>query len=554
MACATPTLCASLGGCDCPEPTDEERRREWLANATPEEVKEATAAERAYLSLSEFFRQAFVEVIEPSTPYAHGEHVDAICDHIQWQLEERARAVADPTYVMQCQDLLVNMPPRMLKTIIIQVAAVAWAWLHWPELRVLCLSTNPKVSTEAADSCRLLIRSDWYQRSFQPAWQIRDDKDGVTDMKNDAGGRRTARGWDANVVGEGADWRIIDDPNDPDDVHSEVKRENVATRWTKSIANRKTSPRTSITTGIQQRVHIEDWSSARLAEGGWVHLCLRQEYLPTRHARTSMPVNAGGRYEHGGLHTWRDWRSVKGETLHPARFSAAWCAKERVLMGTLSYEAQHNQDPRLTDGNLFKRAHWKFFRWHDSEPTDPSRRPEGCNHEPAVVIKRTSLEWIATSTDAAFTKTDTSDPVGTLVGGGIGARVYLFSDRTMKRDYRETRALILELAAAYPWAAHLIEKKANGDAVVNDLGSAVGGLILLNPEGGKPSRAAACSPRVEAGDVYLLDGAEWLDDFVSELADFPGGSHDDRVDAFTQLLIHYGSSPSVAAQMALARA
>jgi hypothetical protein len=341
-------------GCDCPPEGECESLIAWLRRTPHGEILARMRAERARRSLAEFFRQAFVEAIEPSTPYEHGPHVDAICDHVQWQLEERARAVYDRSYKPSCLDLLINLPPRALKTIIIQVAAVAWAWLHWPELRVLCLSVNPKVSTEAADQCRALIRSEWYQQSFAPSWQIRDDKDGVTDMKNTAGGRRAARGIDANFVGEGADWRIVDDPDDPDKVHSEAIRTGVEHRWTHSISNRKTDPRTSITTGIQQRTHVDDWSSHRIAEG-WTLLRLRQEYDPAHHWSTSMPCNANGRYKHGAAHRWQDWRSTKGETLH-ARFSPEWCAGERKRLGTIGYEAQHNQEPRLLEGNLFKRT------------------------------------------------------------------------------------------------------------------------------------------------------------------------------------------------------
>jgi len=537
VTCSSPIL-HDVVGCDCaeleaPPPPAPATVAAWFAR-NPGDALALIVGERARRSLAVFFREAFVNVIEPGTPYEHGPHVDAICDHVQWQLEERARAVAEPSHRHPCLDLLVNMPPRALKTKIVQVAAIAWAWLHWPDLRVLCLSTNPKVSTEAADECRSLIRSEWYQATFAPDWQIRDDKDGVTDMKNTAGGRRAARGWDANVVGEGADWRIVDDPNDPDDVHSEVVRESVDRRWRLSIANRKTSPRTTITTGIQQRTHVDDWSARRLAEGGWIHLSLRQESDPARASSTPMPCN-GNRYAaHGAVH-WRDWRAAKGETLHP-RFDAEFCAKERKRLGTLGYEAQHNQEPRLLEGGLFKRRHWRFWRPRGALP---AARPEGASALPALEVDGDRWDWIATSTDATFGKSDRSDYVSILVIGGLGARVCVIEDLTARRDFPETLAAIRDLAKRYPYAAHLIETKANGQAIIDSLKGEIMGLIGVEPKGGKESRAQATAPAVEAGDVYLLEGAPWLDEFVAELADFPSGRHDDRVDALTQAVIHY---------------
>lgn len=482
--------------------------------------------------------------------------------------------VADPVVAVQqqgsgeCRCLTVDEDHSFVyegvavhNTIIIQVAAVAWAWLHWPELRILCLSTNPKVSTEAADQCRALIRSEWYQTTFQPEWQIRDDKDGVTDMKNTAGGRRAARGLDANFVGEGGDWRIVDDPNDPDDVYSDVKRQAVERRWRNSIANRKTDPRTTITTGIQQRTHVDDWSAARILEG-WVVLKLRQEFDPRKRWNTPMPVGNDNRLArgHASAHRWQDWRTREGETLHP-RFTPEWCAGEKAptKLGVLGFSAQHNQEPRLLEGGLFKRAHWRFFRFEDDPPVSPERRPDGCTREPALTIKRSDLHWQATSTDATFGKSDTSDRVGLLVARGLEARTFIEADLTERRTFPETLKALHNpppkdgppppdyapgLAQRYPFASHLIEKKANGQAVIDTLEGTVAGMIDIEPVGGKQSRAQACAPTVEAGCVYLHDGAEWLEDFVAELADFPDGKHDDRVDSLTQMLIHYATARS----------
>jgi predicted phage terminase large subunit-like protein len=55
------------------------------------------------------------------------------------------------------------------------------------------------------------------------------------------------------------------------------------------------------------------------------------------------------------------------------------------------------------------------------------------------------------------------------------------------------------------------------------------------------ARAAAVSPLIEAGNVYLLHPqyAPWVDDFIEECAAFPNGAHDDQVDAMTQALLRW---------------
>jgi predicted phage terminase large subunit-like protein len=76
----------------------------------------------------------------------------------------------------------------------------------------------------------------------------------------------------------------------------------------------------------------------------------------------------------------------------------------------------------------------------------------------------------------------------------------------------------------------------------------------VNPEGGKISRAAAASPRLESGNWYLPHPqlAPWVDGFINECAAFPGSVNDDQVDAWSQrakrLMTVIGKRPAQAAQ------
>ncbi len=47
---------------------------------------------------------------------------------------------------------------------------------------------------------------------------------------------------------------------------------------------------------------------------------------------------------------------------------------------------------------------------------------------------------------------------------------------------------------------------------------------------------AAQTNRIEAGELILPENAPWLAEFERELLAFPGGRHDDQVDALAQLL------------------
>lgn len=71
------------------------------------------------------------------------------------------------------------------------------------------------------------------------------------------------------------------------------------------------------------------------------------------------------------------------------------------------------------------------------------------------------------------------------------------------------------------------------------------GILPVNPEGGKVARAAAVSPLIEAGNIFLPRPlhAPWVNDFVEECAAFPNGAHDDQVDAMTQALLRWNMVP-----------
>jgi len=60
--------------------------------------------------------------------------------------------------------------------------------------------------------------------------------------------------------------------------------------------------------------------------------------------------------------------------------------------------------------------------------------------------------------------------------------------------------------------------------------------IAFDPENDKVTRMATQSAKIEAGQVLLPRKAPWLDDFRTELLQFPHGRYDDQVDSLSQLL------------------
>src|SRR5262249_36730859 len=119
-------------------------------------------AELASRSLREFVLQAW-PIVEPSTPFVPGWHIDAIIEH----LEAVSRG--------QIRNLLINVPPRHMKSLLVSVFWPAWEWTRWPERRFLCSSYSLSLSIRDSVKCRRLIESPWYRARWGHVFALSGD-------------------------------------------------------------------------------------------------------------------------------------------------------------------------------------------------------------------------------------------------------------------------------------------------------------------------------------------------------------------------------------------
>lgn len=208
-----------------------------------------------------------------------------------------------------------------------------------------------------------------------------------------------------------------------------------------------------------------------------------------------------------------------GEALWPQRWPA------EVLLGKkihpLIWNAMYQQRPSKGEGQVF-RASW--FRHWESLPV------------------RFDEVWI--SVDASFKALKTSDHVVIQVWGRLGHDAYLLEERRGQWGINDTEAEIKSLSARWHPNGILVEDKANGTAVIEQMQLVLPGVVGWSPTDSKISRAIACAPRVQGGQVLLPPPSRfpWVLEFIQEWVDFPGGAYDDRVDAGTQILLRWQGS------------
>lgn len=501
-------------------------------------------AEEMKRSFPTFVRQAW-HVANPGDEVVWGPHLEAICRHVQWAYEElfrvrRLRKAGVPLTEIHEQvvkNLMINVPPRSAKSLIVAVFAPVWAWLHDSSLKIRCTSGNLRVSDECSEKAYDLCTSEWFRDTFKPTWEIRGDRSAKRKWANTDGGIRISMPMGARVTGEGTDVIVVDDPHDAKDAYSEKKRNAVISKWDSSLRGRVEHPQHHLRMCIMQRLHEADFAGHVLSKGGWVHLCIPMEFEPDRACTTPMLD------EQTGL-PWRDWRSEPGELMHPAFFNRAFVEHEKIELAAYGYAGQMQQRPAPEDGGLFRKSWFESFEfgWTPAGLPDWSVLPK--------------CDQIYISVDAAFKDTETSDFVSILVIGREGRMRYILDNHTRRMDLPATLAALKKLHERWSSGgkritAVLIEDTANGSSAVKAMQTAgASGVIPIKPEGGKFSRANAVAPACQAKDVMIPRVAPWREAFLHELAVFPNGAHDDQVDAFTQALNYMSGSVDVARLLA----
>lgn len=519
----------------------------------------ATAA-AARQSLAVFTRQAWREV-EPGSSLEWNWHHEALCAHIQAALEDWMRAeLAKPepppwaeaaaialnltqaTTRRPIRNLLVNVPPGTAKSRICAVMAHAWMWLHWPSWSLLALTASPKNALRDAVYARNLLTSDWYQRTFSPQWELAEDQNAKGNFWNTKGGFRSSAGFSAQVVGGRTDCLLVDDPHDPLKVEG-PERQSVLDRWDAVLGNRVNDQRSSFRLIVMQRVHEADLAGHVQQQDGeaWEHLVLPMRYEPGGVCECSS-------CKRGSPLGWVDPRGQSGANpvIHPARFPPEVLRSEEKRLGSYGVAGQHQQRPAPKGGGMFPRMWWRFHAVGGQRPTRdgaPVARPKGCREDPPEATPELhAFERVLISVDANFKNVTSADPAAIHVYGVNGPKRYLLTRRT-SLGFLATCQALRELVQAWHTHGVLVELAANGQAVLETLSLEVPGVVGVTPMGGKPVRAAAMQPSVEAGDWLLPDGADYLEEVVGQFASFPRVAHDDDVDAASQLHAHLLTPP-----------
>jgi len=434
------------------------------------------------------FAEAAWPVLEPTTPLVPGRHLDIIGEYLS--------AVS----AGQIRKLIVNIPPRMTKSTLATILWPCWMWAgDEATSRWMFASYSASLSLKHSVDRRTLLTSDWFTKLW-PQVQLAEDQNEKSQYASTNRGHMLATSINATATGKGGGILVIDDPHSVQQAMSDVERANAVRYCRTTLMTRLDDPRTGCIVVIMQRLHEADLTGELLRDGGWEHLCLPA--IAESRQVISLPISGG-----------QVIREV-GDLLEPARLSQRTLDDLKISMGSFAFAGQLQQTPAPTEGGLFKRSWWRRY----------------------TIVPATAT-FLVQSWDLAFKDKLDSDFVVGQVWAFDGQLAYLLDQVRQRMGYVETKQAMRDMHRKWPaTSAILIEDKANGSAVIDELRRELPGVIAIEPEGGKISRAWACTAQVEAGQVYLPEAAAWCEDFLLECSVFPAGSHDDSVDAMTQAL------------------
>ena len=207
----------------------------------------------------ESFLRRCLMTLNPGSPYLPNWHIAAIAH----QLERVRRG--------EITRLIINMPPRHLKSLTVSVAFPAFLLGHEPWHRIFVVSYGSDLSSKHASDFRSIVELPWYRRAFHRMRIARSLEDEVWTT---ARGFRKSTSVYGTLTGLGGDIFIIDDPQKPVDAQSDIQRNRLNHWFSNTLMSRLDSKVDGVIIVVMQRVHLDDLSGYLMEAGGWTVLSL----------------------------------------------------------------------------------------------------------------------------------------------------------------------------------------------------------------------------------------------------------------------------------------
>jgi len=452
------------------------------------------------------------QILEPGNPFQYNWHIGCVSEHLQ--------AVWDG----EIQDLIINEPPRTLKSVQVAQLFPAWGIGKQPHHQFIGASYAHSLAERNVMKTRQIIQSDWYKQLF-PHVQISADmnkKDYFTTTQN---GQYKGTGIGGTITGFGCNTLIIDDPLNPKEAVSDTIRLSAIDEIRSTLFSRFNDYKMRRMILIMQRLHDADPTGDLYKDGGYYLL--------------KLPAYASKRIQidlHG-----LTWTMEEGDYLTP-RLDQASLDKLRTDLGEYHFSGQYMQEPVPLGGGDFKEGWIQFYAQGGIKPKEMNVviLVDPAGGEELNKKKKKLSDWTAMM----------------VVGLGTDNNYYLLDiirDRLNPTERIDTLFMLHRkwnaLCGKAPKVGyekygmmtdtHYIEDKKKQDAYNFP-------LIELGGQMQKEERIRRLIPDMQNGRWYFPQSLIYIDsegrkfDLVQELVSsemptFPRARHDDMLDALSRI-------------------
>lgn len=441
---------------------------------------------------------AFVQLMAPLVipeDFRDGRHIALICHELQ-EIEQKRN-----------DRLMLEMSPGSMKSKITSVLFPAWLLGVHPNWQILAVSHTKELAEKFGRETKNLVDSPDYQVVF-PRTKVRSDSRAAARWGTTEKGEYYATGAGASIAGFRGNVILADDLLSEQTAYSKIDREKVVNWWAPGLRSRLL-PDGGIVL-VNTRWHLADVSGS-----------LRQLAKSNPEADQWRTITIPAILDAASADLLE---LEEGSSYWPELWSTELLLKTRENMAPARWSSLYMQDPTADGGSIFDMA--DFEDWPEASPPP--------------------IEYILVSADTAFSKSETADYSALQVWGifqhmGIPNMIMLGS-RKERYSFDELMEEIKQLHWAHEADLIVVEKKASGQSVIQELQRQGLPVWAYTPDRDKVTRAHAAQPIVKAGRVWLPKTRGWAKDFLMEAQAFPVGAHDDQVDAAVMAILWLRSS------------
>ena len=411
-------------------------------------------------------------------------------------------------------NLCLMVPPRHTKSMIFNVFLPVWLWLSHP-IKAVSISHTGGLAGQMNSKRYAIINSAKFQELFTDIYLLTNT---AGFLKDSRGGELYSLNRNA-FTGYGGDVIINDDLTNAETARKDqAEMANAWAYYQNTMPSRINDINKCIIMNIQQRLAPNDIAGHIMNDphlaATYVFVTLPAEFDKTTHV--VCPIS-------GDIITFE-----KGDFLWPERFGDY--SSLRYQVGESIYQTQYLQRPIASDKTVIK----------------PNMIDECDKTEVPDIM---DADIVYASHDFPVKDKDTSDYLGSILAYRVNSTLYITDSLEKRMAFVKSVEYVRQLDTVYPGCIQIIEDKANGSPILQQLQDEVAGMQPYQPG------TASKFQRLESASLYMISHnvvfvrtvwnkflnkwelSDSLQNLKKRLLDFPFVEHDDIVDAFSMLVL-----------------